>query len=131
VNVFHPLTPPDTVREKFASARKELAATLIERDEEIALALTALVAGEHLLLVSPPGCAKSLLLDALLRWAGGRKFSTLLTKFSVPEEIFGPVSLAGLKEDRYVRITTGKLPEAEFAFLDEVFSATRSSETAA
>jgi MoxR-like ATPase len=111
----------DPVSEKFADAGKELAAALIERDEEVDLALTALVAGEHL--VSPPGCAKSLLLDALLRWAGGRRFSTLLTKFSVPEEVFGPVSLAGLKEDRYVRVTAGKLPDAEFAFLGEVFKA--------
>ena len=116
-------TDPRPVQAKFAAARGELAAALIERDEEIDLALTALVAGEHLLLVSPPGCAKSLLLDALLRWTGGTKFSTLLTKFSVPEEVFGPVSLAGLKADRYVRVTAGKLPEAEFAFLDEVFKA--------
>ena len=118
-------TPPDAgpVRAKFAAARSELAAALIERDEEIDLALTALVAGEHLLLVSPPGCAKSLLLDSLLDRTGGSKFSILLTKFSVPEEVFGPVSLAGLKADRYIRITAGKLPEADFAFLDEVFKA--------
>jgi len=111
------------VQAKFATARRDLAATLIERDEEVDLALTALVAGEHMLLVSPPGCAKSLLLDSLLAWAGGTKFSALLTKFSVPEEIFGPVSLTGLKEDRYIRVTTGKLPEAEFVFLDELFKA--------
>ena len=111
------------VQAKFAAARRDLAAALIERDEEVDLALTALVAGEHLLLVSPPGCAKSLLLDSLLAWAGGTKFSTLLTKFSVMEEVFGPVSIGGLKEDRYIRVTTGKLPEAEFAFLDELFKA--------
>lgn len=111
------------VQAKFAAARRDLAAALIERDEEVDLALTALVADEHLLLVSPPGCAKSLLLDSLLAWTGGTKFSTLLTKFSVMEELFGPVSLAGLKEDRYVRVTTGKLPEAEFVYLDEIFKA--------
>ena len=118
-------TPPDAgpVQAKFAAARRDLAGSLIERDEEIDLALTALVAGEHLLLVSPPGCAKSLLLDSILDWTGGSKFSILLTKFSVPEEVFGPVSLAGLKADRYVRVTAGKLPEADFAFLDEVFKA--------
>jgi len=84
---------------------------------------TALVAGEHLLLVSPPGCAKSLLLDSLLAAAGGSKFSILLTKFTVPEEVFGPISLVGLKEDRFRRVTTGRLPEADFAFVDEVFKA--------
>src|SRR4051812_3873490 len=111
------------VQEKFQAARRELAAALVERDEEVDLCLTALIAREHVLLVGPPGCAKSLLLDSLLGWAGGRKFSILLTKFSVPEEVFGPVSLAGLKEDKYHRVTTGRLPEAEFAFVDEVFKA--------
>src|SRR5439155_24719656 len=77
----------------------------------------------HVLLVGPPGCAKSLLLDSLLAWAGGTRFSILLTKFTVPEEVVGPVSLAGLKADRYVRVTAGKLPEADFAFLDEVWKA--------
>ncbi|QVL33821.1 AAA family ATPase [Telmatocola sphagniphila] len=107
----------------FALLRSELASGLIERDEEIDLCLTALIAQEHLLLVSPPGCAKSLLLDSLLKATGGSKFSILLTKFTVPEEVFGPISIQGLKEDRFQRITNGKLPEADFAFLDEVFKA--------
>jgi len=115
--------PVDRVREKFSQARKELAASLIERDEEIDLVLTALLAQEHVLLVGPPGCGKSLLLDSLLSWTGGRKFSILFTRFTVPEECFGPVSLAALKEDQYVRVTTGKLPEADFVFCDELFKA--------
>ena len=109
------------VREQFARARRELTEALIEREEEIDLVLTALLAGEHLLLVGPPGCGKSLLLDSVLRWTGGRRFSLLLTRFTTPEEVFGPVSLTALKEDRYVRVTAGRLPEADFAFLDEVF----------
>ncbi len=120
---FRTTAGPDPVREKFAVARKELSAALIERDEEIDLVLTALVAGEHVLLVGPPGCGKSLLLDGVLAWTGGTKFSILLTKFTVPEECFGPVSIAALKEDRYVRVTAGRLPEADFAFLDEVWKA--------
>ena len=113
----------DAVREKFAQARRELSASLIERDDEVDLVLTALVANEHALLVGPPGCAKSLLLDSVLALTGGTKFAVLLTKFSVPEEVVGPVSLSALKEDRYVRVTAGRLPEAEFAFVDEVFKA--------
>ena len=73
--------------------------------------------------VGPPGCAKSLLLDALMRWLSGRRFSVLLNRFTVPEEVLGPVSLSALKADRYVRVTAGKLPEADFAFLDEVWKA--------
>lgn len=119
---FKPATPAN-VQAKFAATRRELAAALIERDDEIDLVLTALVASEHVLFVGPPGCGKSLLLDSLLAWTGGNKFSILLNKFSVPEELFGPVSISGLKEDRYVRVTDGRLPEADFAFVDEIFKA--------
>jgi MoxR-like ATPase len=111
----------DPVRDKFALARRELSAALIERDEEIDLVLAALVANEHILLVGPPGCGKSLLLDSVLAWTGGTKFSILLTKFTTPEEVLGPVSLSALKADKYLRVTTGKLPEADYSFLDEVF----------
>ena len=114
-------TSVDAVRAKFHTARRELGEILVDRDDEIELTLTAMLANEHILLVGPPGCGKSLLVDLLLAWAGGRKFSALLTRFSVPEELFGPVSLSGLKEDRYRRVTTGMLPEADFVFLDEIF----------
>src|SRR3954469_5114390 len=113
----------DPVREKFATARRELSSALIEREDEVDLVLTALVANEHVLLVGPPGCGKSLLLDSVLSWTGGSKFSILLTKFTTPEEVMGPVSLSALKCDRYLRGTTGKLPQAEYCFLDEVFKA--------
>src|SRR5437660_5657355 len=121
MKAFKPEVCP--IQEKFAATRKELSAALIERDEEVDLVLTALVANEHVLLVGPPGCAKSLLLDSVLSWTGGTKFSILLTKFSVPEEVCGPVSLSALKADRYVRVTAGKLPEADYAFVDELFKA--------
>ncbi len=114
---------PCPVQEKFVQARKELSVALIERDEEIDLVLTALVCREHPLLVGPPGTGKSLLLDSLMAWLHGRRFTILFTKFTTPEEVFGPISVVGLKEDKYRRITAGKLPEADGAFGDEVFKA--------
>src|SRR5262245_60293862 len=119
----HAGTLSAAVRAKFAATRKELSSALIERDEEVDLVLTALIAQEHVLLVGPPGTAKSLLLDSLMGWMNGRRFSILLTKFTVMEEVFGPISVAGLKEDRYRRGTTGKLPQADLAFLDELLKA--------
>jgi MoxR-like ATPase len=121
MKAFHPDDRVGSVQDKFAAARRDLSAALIERDAEIDVTLTALVCREHVLLVGPPGCAKSLLLDAVMRWLGGRTFGCLLTRFTTPEELFGPVSVAGLKADEYRRITAGKLPEADGCFLDEVF----------
>ena len=112
-----------TVRDKFAAVRKELGEALIERTEEIDLLLTSLIAGEHLLLVGPPGCGKSLLIDSLMRWTHGSKFSCLLNRFSMPEELLGMYSLSELKLDKFVRITTNKLPESQYVFLDEIFRA--------
>src|SRR3954447_6638595 len=114
---------PEPIREKFALTRAELSSALIERDEEIDLILTALIAQEHPLLVGPPGCAKSLLLDSLMGWTSGRRFTCLMTKFTTPDEVFGPISVQGLKEDRYRRVTTGRMPEAHLVYLDEVMKA--------
>ena len=114
---------PLTVRDKFQSTRKELSNSLMERQEEIDLALTCLLASEHLLLVGPPGTGKSLLVDSLMQWMHGSKFAYLLNRFTMPEELLGMYSLSELKSDRFVRITHGKLPEAQFAFLDELFRA--------
>ena len=112
-----------TVHDKFAAVRRELGDSLIERSEEIDLLLTSLIAGEHLLLVGPPGCGKSLLIDSLMRWTHGSKFSCLLNRFSMPEELLGMYSLSELKFDKFVRITTNKLPESQYVFLDELFRA--------
>lgn len=104
--------------------RSALSASLIERDGEIDTALLGLVAREHVLLVGPPGTAKSQLITSLTNGiVEARSFGTLLTKFTTPEELFGPVKLSALKEDRYERAIDGYAPTAHILFIDEVWKA--------
>lgn len=107
--------------------RGSLKQTFWERDSIIDAMLVAVLARQHMLLLGPPGTAKSLVIQAFTkRLQGGSYFEWLLTPFSAPEELFGPPSLKALEQDRYERVTTGKLPEADFAFLDEIFKANSS-----
>lgn len=116
--------PRMSIQAKFTAMRADMAAGLVERESEIDLILTAMIAQENPLLVGMPGTAKSLLVDTLIDWLGGvPKFSILFNKFSVPEDVFGPISVQGLKSDIYRRVTTNKLPEAVLGFGDEIFRA--------
>lgn len=96
---------------------------LLERDDQARALLLALLSGEHVLLIGPPGTAKSALARRLHGLVGGRWFERLLTRFTVPEELFGPLSLEALDDGRYEREIDGYLPSADVAFLDEVFKA--------
>jgi MoxR-like ATPase len=100
-----------------------LKARFIGRDEVIDLIALAAVAGEHLFLFGPPGTAKSLLVREFAGTVQCRYFEYLLTRFSEPNELFGPIDLARLREGVVTTVTTRMLPEAEFAFLDELFNA--------
>ncbi len=103
--------------------QSNLNARFPERKDIILGSLAAILAGEHVLLLGPPGTAKSALARAIAQAFGGSYFERLLTKFSTPEELFGAISLKALEQDRFARVVTGKLPEAEFAFIDEIFKA--------
>lgn len=113
------------LRQKVVTAVEKLQKGLLERETEVRLLLLASLCGEHLLLLGPPGTAKSELARRLSGLAHGAYFERLLTRFSVPEELFGPLSMQGLEQDRYIRKTEGYLPTAEVAFVDEIFKANR------
>lgn len=116
-----------TPQEKLRKIRDELQQLFLERAELIDGALAALLAAQHVLIIGPPGTAKSMLADELCRRiTGATYFQWLLTKFTTPEELFGAVSLKALEADDYRRVTDHKLPEAHIAFLDEVFKASSS-----
>jgi MoxR-like ATPase len=100
-----------------------LRTSFVERGEVVDLIALALVAGEHLFLYGPPGTAKSAVIRRFAQAVHGRYFEYMLTRFSEPNELFGPIDIARLREGVVATVTTGMLPEAEFAFLDELFNA--------
>jgi MoxR-like ATPase len=109
-------------REKLAAIERELGAEILEREDVVRSMVLALIAGEHVLLLGPPGTAKSRLASSLCgRISGASYFYVCLNRFSLPDEVFGPLRLSALREDRFERNTGGMLPEAEVAFVDEVF----------
>ena len=93
----------------------------LDKAELVRLLLVTLVAGEHMLIVGPPGTAKSALVRQLARLVDARYFEYLLTRFSEPNEIFGPIDIKAFREGTYVRRVEAMLPDADIVFLDEIF----------
>jgi MoxR-like ATPase len=107
---------------KLQTIRDALNQKFYERSELIDGALTALLCKEHILQIGPPGTAKSSISRAICAaLTGSTYFEWLMSKFTVPEELFGPLSLKGLEQDKYTRVMSGKLPKASIVFLDEIF----------
>jgi MoxR-like ATPase len=95
----------------------------VGKDEIIDLLGVCLAAGENLFLLGPPGTAKSAVIQELARRLDGRVFDYLLTRFTEPNELFGPFDIRKLREGELVTNTEGMLPEAALIFLDELFNA--------
>src|SRR6202142_2178985 len=100
---------------------RALDARFLDKSEAIRLLLITLLAGEHMLLVGPPGTAKSALVRSLARLVDARYFEYLLTRFSEPNELFGPVDIKAFREGTYVRRVEAMLPDSDIVFLDEIF----------
>src|SRR6202047_3536348 len=114
----------EDLRARLNRFRKSLGRFFVEKQDLIDLMLVAALAQEPLLLVGPPGTAKS---DLVLKFkdalgiADEDYFEYMLTRFTEPSEIIGPIDIGLLRQGRYVRREQGKLPTCRLAFLDEIF----------
>jgi MoxR-like ATPase len=119
-----PTAPSPSVSAAAESLRLAIADAsrgLVQREALVELVVLCAITEEHLLVIGPPGTAKSEAVRRIARRLGGRMFEYLVGRFTEPSEIFGPIDLRKLKEGIVETETAGMLPEAEIAFLDEVF----------
>jgi MoxR-like ATPase len=117
-----PLSIPELAR-RLQDGARQLEAQFLGKEEIVRLLFVSALAGEHLVMVGPPGTAKSALLRSFAGVIEARYFDYLLTRFTEPNEIFGPVDIQAFREGHYKRRLDGMLPEAEVVFLDEIFKA--------
>lgn len=113
---------PDMAR-RLQDGARQLEAQFLGKEEIIRLLFISALAGEHLVMVGPPGTAKSALLRSFAQVIEAHYFDYLLTRFTEPNEIFGPVDIQAFRSGQYRRRLEGMLPQAEVVFLDEIFKA--------
>ena len=119
-----------TLREKIEKNLEILNSGLVGKEKVMKLGLLSILSGENMILVGPPGTAKSEIsrrLREILADSGSETyFEYLFTKFTTPEEIFGPLSIKQLQNDKFERNTEGYMPSSRIVFLDEIFKANSS-----
>lgn len=115
------------MREKLQQLLVELNKNLVGKEDVMKLSLLTMLAGENLILFGKPGTAKSEIARRLSKvFEEDSYFEYLLTKFTTPEEIFGPLSIQELRKDKFKRNIVGYMPNVKIAFLDEIFKANSS-----
>src|SRR3954470_810792 len=125
------VAPPNTPRSfavdvarasaAFQELARQMGAQFLDKQEIVRLMTVSAIAGEHMVIVGPPGTAKSAMIDMFAKLIDARYFEYLLTRFTEPNELFGPVDISAFREGRYTRRLDNMLPTAEIVFLDEIF----------
>ncbi|MFN7697549.1 MAG: AAA family ATPase [Deltaproteobacteria bacterium] len=115
--------PVPPILQRLQMVSQKLEASFLGKSETVRLMLIASVAGEHMLLIGPPGTAKSAVIRMFAKLVDAKYFEYLLTRFTEPNEIFGPIDITAFRQGQYQRRMDGMLPASDIVFLDEVFKA--------